>query len=499
MKKNLILSLLLLASATLQAEIKTPAVIGDHMVLQRNTQARLWGWSSPNSHLTVETSWGDQTYRTTADEKGRWEIAVQTGDATFEAQNIVICEYKPSEYRAGRAAIRYQSELQLFDRITINDILIGEVWLASGQSNMQMPLKGFPGAAILNGQADATNAFRENPGVRMMVVELDQKLEEQENCQGEWTTARFPNPMNWSATAYYFASALSQSLQIPVGIVTSAYGGATVESWTSRDVLKQYEDIDLVPEHIMAIEPHYVRPLLMYNAMFCPIKDYTYKGIIWYQGESNVGKGPSSKNYAKRLANMVKLWRSEIGLGDIPFLSVEIAPYAYDGDQQGCAAFLREQQYKAQKLIPNYHLVSTNDLVEDFELHNIHPRQKQKVGQRLCWMALNRCYGLTQVCCAGPRYKDLEVKGDSCFISFYDLQMGICRNYDIQGFEIAGPDKVFYPAETTSLRWQTNEVVVQTSHVKNPVAVRYCFKDFEVGNLIGGNELPAFPFRTDNW
>ena len=242
MKKNLILSLLLLASATLQAEIKTPAVIGDHMVLQRNTQARLWGWSSPNSHMTVETSWGDQTYRTTADEKGRWEIAVQTGDATFEAQNIVICEYKPSEYRAGRAAIRYQSELQLFDRITINDILIGEVWLASGQSNMQMPLKGFPGAAILNGQADATNAFRENPGVRMMVVELDQKLEEQETCQGEWTTARFPNPMNWSATAYYFASALSQSLQIPVGIVTSAYGGATVESWTSRDVLKQYED-----------------------------------------------------------------------------------------------------------------------------------------------------------------------------------------------------------------------------------------------------------------
>jgi sialate O-acetylesterase len=196
---------------------------------------------------------------------------------------------------------------------------------------------------------------------------------------------------------------------------------------------------------------------------------------------------------------MVKLWRSEIGLGDIPFLSVEIAPYAYDGDQEGCSAFLREQQYKAQKLIPNYHLVSTNDLVEDFELHNIHPRQKQKVGQRLCWMALNRCYGLTQVCCAGPRYKDLEVKGDSCFISFYDLQMGICRNYDIQGFEIAGPDKVFYPAETTMLRWQTNEVVVHTSHVKNPVAVRYCFKDFEVGNLIGGNELPAFPFRTDNW
>ncbi len=499
MKKFISLSLLLMGCIALRAEIKTPAVIGEHMVLQRNTQAHIWGWSSPNSHMTAETSWNNKLYSMTADAEGRWDFAIETGDATFTPQTITICEYKPSEYRAGRSSIRYQSELQLFDRITIGDVLVGEVWLAAGQSNMEMPLKGFADAPVLGGTADATSALRDNPGVRMMTVEKGQKMEPQNDCRGEWTDARFPNPMNWSATAYYFASALSQSLQIPVGIVTVAYGGSKVESWMSRDLLKNYSDVDLKPEHIMDIKPDYLRPMMMYNAMFCPVKDYTYKGIIWYQGESNVGKGPSAKEYAKRLAAMVKAWRAEIGLGDIPFLQVEIAPFVYGGDQAGYAAYLREQQCKASAMIPNSHIISTNDLVEDFEKENIHPREKKKIGQRLYWTALNRVYGFPQVCCAGPRYKALDVKADSCFVTFYDLQMGKNRQYDVVGFEIAGPDHVFYPAEFTQLRWNESQVVVVTSKVKNPVAVRYCFHDFVIGNLTGGNDLPAYPFRSDSY
>lgn len=498
MKKFITLSLLLMGCIALRAEIKTPAVIGEHMILQRNTQAHIWGWASPNSHMTAETSWNNKLYTVTAGADGRWDFAVETGDATFTPQSITICEYKPSEYRAGRASIRYQSELQLFDRITIGDVLVGEVWLAAGQSNMEMPLKGFEGAPVLNGTADATSAHQNSPGVRMMTVELAQSMEEQRDCRGAWADTKFPNPMNWSATAYYFASMLSQSLQIPVGIVTVAYGGSKVESWMSRELLKSCQEVDLRTDRIMEI-PHYLRPMMMYNAMFCPVKDYTYKGIIWYQGESNVGKGPSAKEYAKRLAAMVKLWRAEIGQGDIPFFEVEIAPFVYGGDQAGYAAYLREQQYKALAMIPNSHLISTNDLVEDFEKENIHPREKKHIGQRLYWTALNRVYGYPQVCCAGPRYKELTVKEDSCFVTFYDLQMGMNRKYDVEGFEIAGPDHVFYPAEFTQLRWADNQVVILTSKVKNPVAVRYCFKDFVIGNLKGGNDLPTYPFRSDSY
>lgn len=484
MKKILTFGLLLSCVAVAQAEIKLPAVIGDHMVLQQQTDARLWGWASPKSEVTVTPSWSSASQTVKADDKGRWKVAVATGAASFEPNSITIEEKKGSK---------------VADKKVIQDVLFGEVWLASGQSNMQMPLKGFPGCAVQDGLTDAINAYRDNPGVRMMNVKLDQKGEEQEDCEGAWQLATFPNTMDWSATAYYFASNLSQALQIPVGIVNNAYGGAMVESWCSKELLSQYSDVDLNLDHIFASDPSYLRPLVMYNAMFCPIKNYTYKGIIWYQGCSNVGSGPSGTQYAQRLANMVKLWRDQIGLGDIPFHYVEIAPYAYGGDQESLSALLREQQFKAQAIIPNSYLVSTNNLVEPFEPYNIHPRQKRKVGERLCWVALNRTYGQQEVCCTGPRYKDMEIKGDTCLVSFTDLQMGICRNYDIQGFEVAGEDRVFYPSEETSLRWQTNQVLVRSTKVPKPVAVRYCFRDFQIGTLYGGNELPCFPFRTDNW
>ncbi len=499
MKKILFAIAWLLGMTAAEAEIRMPALISDHMVLQRDTKARIWGWCGEQSTIIVKTAWNNGEYRTRADREGRWMVEVETGAASFTPSSLEVSEYKFSKYMGTTQGIRYDNENQLFDRVTIKDILIGEVWLAGGQSNMQMPLKGFPGSAVLNGISDATHAFRQSPGVRMMMVQMEQQNEEQEDCHGEWNDAHFPNPMNWSATAYYYAASLTQSLQVPVGIVCAAYGGSTVESWCDYKTLSKYEDVDLNVEKIRQIEPEYVRPLLMYNAMFNPIRNYTYKGIIFYQGCSNVGTGLASTEYANRLADMVKLWRDKINLGNIPFHYVEIAPFDYEGEQDERAPYLREQQYKAQELIPNSFMISTNDLVEDFELHNIHPRQKRKVGERLCWVALNRVYDLPQVCCGGPRYKDIVVSGDTCLIGFSDLQMGICRNYDIKGFEIAGEDRKFYPANYTALRWQTNQVLVHSDSVPNPVAVRYCFHDFQIGNLVGGNELPAFPFRTDDW
>lgn len=480
MRRILSAAVVMAAMMTAQAEIKLPALVGDHMVLQQQTDARLWGWAEPKSRIEAKTSWNNETVTAKADANGKWMLSVKTPAATFDPQTVTLTE------NGGKA-------------VAIRDILIGEVWLASGQSNMQMPLKGFAGCNVQHGTVDALNVKREAPGVRMMTVTMTQSFNLEEECGGKWETGTFPETMEWGATAYYFASTLSNALQIPVGIVNSSYGGAMVESWTSEDIVKTYADINTDHDAIMKMETHYLRPIMMYNAMFWPIRHYTYKGIIWYQGCSNVGRTPASTEYAQRLATMVKLWRKEIGLGDIPFHYVEIAPYDYDGDQDECSPFLREQQYKAQSIIPNSFMISTNDLVEPFELHNIHPRQKRTVGERLCYSALNKVYGMWQVCCSGPRYKEMIIEGDTCYIGFDDLQMGICRNYMIEGFEVAGDDRIFHPAENVWLRWQTNHVVVRSSKVSKPVAVRYCFHDFQPGTLLGGSELPAYPFRTDDW
>lgn len=172
---------------------------------------------------------------------------------------------------------------------------------------------------------------------------------------------------------------MSRALRIPVGIICSAYGGSTVEGWISRELLENYPDISLNPDSIERLHPM-LRPMLMYNAMLKPLQNYTIKGFIWYQGESNVGR---HETYAERLADMVQLWRKEWGLGELPFYFAEIAPYAYGGTQQEKAAYLREAQFRAQSLIPNSGMISTNDLVEPYEMYNIHPRNKTKVGQRL--------------------------------------------------------------------------------------------------------------------
>ena len=198
---------------------------------------------------------------------------------------------------------------------------------------------------------------------------------------------------------------------------------------------------------------------------------------------------------------MVAHWREQLALGEIPFYYVEIAPYDYDSEAQNeMSAYLREAQYKAQSLIPKSKMISTNDLAEPYERFNIHPRRKAEVGQRLSYVALNKTYGMKQICCEGPTYNgDFTVEGNEVFLGFNNLDMGICRNYQLEGFEVAGEDRIFHPADSVWIRWQTNHAVVSSKKVPKPVAVRYCFRDFQIGNFIGGNELPLVPFRTDNW
>ena len=475
MKKLLFTLFLLLGVLTLGAKVKLPALVGDNMLLQQQTDARLWGWAEPGATVRVTPSWDGQTVSCQADAQGRWLVSVKTPAASYTPYDITIDDGEP---------------------LTLKGVLVGEVWLASGQSNMQMPLKGFGGCCVKNG-VDEVIRSADYPAIRFFTVPTEQAYEPQEDCKGRWEVPSVHTAAEFSATAWFFATSLEKALRVPVGIIVSAYGGSKVESWLSREILEGYPDVDLSREAIERCDPPYERPLLMYNAMIWPIRNYTFKGIIWYQGESNVG---AHQTYARRLATMVDLWRDNFGLGEIPFYFVEIAPYDYDSPvQDGKGAYLREAQFKAQALIPNSAMVSTNDAVETYERHNIHPRNKDVVGHRLSYLALNLTYGLKQINCFGPQYKSWQAKGNEAWVAFDNLQMGICRNYDLRGFEVAGEDRVFYPADKVWLHWQTNEMVISSEKVARPVAVRYGFGDFLPGTMIGGNELPTIPFRTDDW
>lgn len=478
MKVRFTLALLLLGSAFANATVKLPAVIGDNMVIQQNADVRLWGSAKANSEVKITTSWGASA-SVKADKDGKFLTTVKSQAGSYDPQSITISDKDGA--------------------VTLNNVLVGEVWFAGGQSNMEMPLRGFGGCIVKDGTDEAIMAGRFK-GIRFFTVPKLHSFEDVTDCNSSWkTTERFDEVLNFSATAWFFARNLEQALNIPVGIVVCAYGGSRVESWMPENILKGYSDINCSKEGIENYLPDWERPLVAYNGMFHVAHQFTYKGIIYYQGCSNVGHHDT---YADRLATMVKNWRAEMKLGDIPFYYCEIAPYAYDNDNPDAinGALLREAQFKALKLIPNSGMISTNNAALPFEVLNIHPQLKQPVGARLSYLALNKTYGYKYLCCEGPEFNGKwEVKNNEAWITLDKITDGICRNYDIQGFEVAGDDKVFYPADKVWIHWQTNEVVVSSEKVAKPAAVRYCFKNFQIGNLIGGNNLPCIPFRTDNW
>lgn len=480
-KSALLLSLLLTCALSSHARLTLPSLVGDDMVLQQKSEVRLWGWATARSRVTVTASWG-ATSRATADGHGRWAMTLATPAASAERHTMTISE------RQG---------VVTDDSVTLGGVLIGEVWLASGQSNMEMPLRGFSGCCVDGGALTAMHAATEAPLVRMFTVPKRQTWTPQEHCGGHWARPSFAEALDFSATAWHFASSLSNALGVPVGIVNSSYGGSHVESWISKEVCARYSDI---PKDSVSVYNFghwdFDRPMLMYNAMFRPVCRYTYRGIIWYQGCSNIG---GHRVYAERLRDMVELWRKD--LGRVPFYEVQVAPYIYGAtaDDTG-GALLREAQERALGLIENSGMVCINDLSRPGEEHNIHPGAKRGVGLRLALLALVRDYGMKDLACEGPHYdpKTLKFVADTAFVGFRTDRYGICRNTGLVGFEIAGADHRFHAAHA-EFRWQTNTVALTSEAVAHPIAVRYCFRDFLIGNVIGGNELPLWPFRTDDW
>ena len=482
-KRIFVFSVLTTLCIGVQAKVKLPHIICDNMVLQQQTEARLWGWDKPGKTIMVTTSWSNEAVSTKTGKDGKWLVKVKTPKASYEPLSITFDDG---------------------ETVTINNVVSGEVWVCAGQSNMEMPVKGFGMCPVKDYNHHVLDAAN-SKGVRSVKIPSIMRATPQEDAQCEWRVCSPKTVSEFSATGYFFARLLSRTLDIPVGIIEANKGGSRVESWLTKENLQKYtnDPTDSVEICKKWSQWDYHRSLLWGNGTFNPILNYTVKGIIYYQGCSNVGD--PGDQYSQRMKLLVDQWRAQFGLGEIPFYFVQIAPFRYDdNDNATSGAFLREQQYKASQIIPNSSLVCINDLVYPYETTQIHPTQKQPVGERLAFTALNRDYGFETIQYKSSSYKDMTIKGDTILIHTQDNYWCDAPFEDMQGFEVAGEDKVFHPA-TARHFWQPgggywDEAIMITSpEVKKPVAVRYCFKNFQIGNVKNGGNLPLFPFRTDNW
>lgn len=457
-----------------QAKVRLPHIIGDNMILQQDSKARLWGWDTPGKAVKVNVSWSKETFSAKTDNNGKWILEVQTPKASYTPLSITFNDG---------------------DKTTISNVLSGEVWVCAGQSNMEMPVKGF-GNCPVEGYNKAVMNANEYKGIHYVKIPSVMSTKPLDDSQCEWKVISPETVGEASATGYFFAQAINKTLNIPVGLVMANKGGTRVESWLDRDYLEKNTTESLDSMAMIKKFPYdYLRPLLWGNGTFSPILKYTVKGIIFYQGCSNVGD-PAGQ-YTKRLNDLVSQWRRDFKLGEIPFYFVQIAPY-FNSDVNGdWGPKLREQQFNASKIIPNSGIVCTDDLVYPYESQQIHPSQKQQVGERLALQALNKTYGMKDIWCESPEFKDMKISNDTCYINLKNDYNAISRYEDIHGFEVAGADKVFHKANA-SYYW-TKGLIITCPEVKTPVAVRYAFRNWGYGNVKNGALLPLFPFRTDNW
>lgn len=470
MKIFSVLTLVLLAlNLPLQAKVELPEQICSHMVIQQQTKAKLWGWARNGAKIDVTVSWNKEIYTTKVDKTGRWEVFIDTPAASFVPQQLTISDGEP---------------------IVLDDVLVGEVWLASGQSNMEMPLRGFWNCPVEESAQTIALSGQYRDRIRYLSIEKQECFTPQDKVKGSWKICTPENAISFGATAFYFAENLTRILDVPIGIINNSWGGSKVEGWLPKEVLKEYGE-PYTEEDILKIDQGYHRPEIMYNGVHNPIVGYTIRGCIWYQGESNVGL---DKTFVERMSKLIQLWRKEWNQGDFPFYMVEIAPYEYGWDPQ--AARLREAQHKVCEIVPNTDIISTSDLVYSDEINQIHPRQKAKVGQRLSYLALSGTYGLKGFPSHGPSFKSMEVKDGKVILQFNNIDDGFDTLNTVEGFEVCGDDHKFVKAQAKSTG---REIELISEEVKTPIAVRYCFHNFEISTIGGASGLPLVPFRTDQF
>jgi len=485
-----------------QSDVRLPAIFSDHMVLQGEAAVVVWGWADAGEEILVTL--GGQERTTKSDAKGKW--CVQLGKLADPGPHTLTVEGH--------------------NKLTVHDVLIGEVWLASGQSNMEMRMWTTEGFAGEQASAD-------RPQFRMFNVVRKVSRAPQSDCQGEWLVCSPETVGSFSGTAYYFGRELHRRVGVPIGVIHSSHGGSPIGAWTSAEALharpefkellalwaekdRAYDATAARAKHEQAraawkqaaaqaeaegkrppsaprppVDPRddHHHPAVLFNGMIAPLIPYTIRGIIWYQGESNGHSERDCRLYAIQLPELIKDWRKRWGVGELPFAWVQLPSYNEAGRYW---PFIRESMLKTLT-VTNTGMAITIDLGST---NTIHPTNKRDVGIRLSLWARANVYG-ENVAWSGPIYNGYTIEGSQIALHFLHADGGlVAKGGRLDGFELAGADRKWHAAIA---RIEENTVVVTSPHVKNPRAARYDWSANPDGNLFNAAGLPASPFRTDDW
>jgi sialate O-acetylesterase len=492
-RKLLLSFAVLLLPLAVRADVKPSAICSEGMVLQQKTKSKIWGTADKGEKVTVSFRGKETSGEAGSD--GQWSVAVETGEAGGPFPLSI----------SGKNKIQYAN------------VLVGEVWVCSGQSNMEWSVN-----AGNDSDKDSAKSTPVNPMLRMFTVRKNPQPALTSELAGTWVEAKPESVGGFSAVGYFFGRDLQKSIKVPVGLIHTSWGGTRAEAWTSRAVL------DATPEFKFEHEAfgkqleafkndsklknpvHANAPSALYNGMIYPILNYAIKGAIWYQGESNAGK---AYQYRTLFPLMIKNWRDDWKSGELPFLFVQLAPFTAVAKEPGESnwAELREAQLLTLKL-PHTGMAVITDYGDETD---IHPTPKQPVGERLSLIARATTYG-EKVEYSGPLYKDVKIDGSKAVLSFTHLGGGLearkielterPKNHkewrvkegsaELVGFTVCGEDRKFHPAKAVI---QGDTVVVTSEAVTKPVAVRYGWAQHPVCNLYNKTGLPATPFRTDEF
>jgi sialate O-acetylesterase len=449
-----------------------PAQLSDNMVLQQSTRARVWGLADPHAWISITATWTSEVFTAQANATGDWDTTIRTPAGSYAAHNVTFTSGSRS--------------------IILHNVLIGEVWLTAGQSNMAISFNGYASCPVV-GSNEIVGKAAKYKYVRAVTMMKNWSEIPLEYVPRSWEQSSTTTTPAWSATSFHFARTLQKTLNVPIGVIIGPWGGARVQGFMPKDLLEQLGE-DLTTDYS---DKPYLKPAIMYNNQIYPVRKYTLKGFLWIQGESNIGE---ERDWGRLMAALVQHWRDLWGLGPLPWYIAIVAPYEYGGSGID-GALLREAQIASQFLIPNSGIVNTIDVAFPYERTQIHFANKRPVGQRYAWLALKYAYGFANISADSPAYERHTVNGSSVWCYFTYAEMGLSPLTDVVGLEIADASRAFVPAVGTVAqgdggRWA---LVVSAPSVAAPVAVRYCFKDFQVGNLVNVRNLPVFPFRTDNW
>ena len=482
MKRILLVLALLLPAVLLSAEdLRVAHIFSDHMVLQRESTVPVWGWGKPGTKVSVTTSWNGRQVETKVAKDGSWRVEVETrGVMKRTDSNTMII-------------------LSGNDAIKLNDILLGEVWVCAGQSNMEMPISGFGFQEVEGAREAVMKAATYADRVRVFDIRTPKCQEPIEDVDATWENASAGICAHTSAVAWFFATGLADNLDVPVGIIVNPWGGSRIEPWMTQ---KAIDAAGITAEERAAIDAIEEKPdrwpetpELIWNGRMAPIAGYGARGFLWYQGCSNIGQ----ECYDKLQTSMVQLWRDAWGRGDMPFIFTLLAPYEHgDADGRWRPHFV-EVQLRSLKTIPNSYAISTETLGNKV---TVHPAQKREVADMMVLRALQSVYRqnlnfdieLPEL--NGVEYlEDGRVKVTLTHV-WSNLQSISAR--DIVGFELAGEDREFHLAKA-EVDWDGGTIFVHCDEVPKPVAVRYSFRNWMGSNLEKTLGIPVPPFRTDDW